>query len=200
MNPTLKFLFKALWFTVMAAIICLLIGATFGIISQGGILKWILTFANALIYISIHYSFGWNQGLRDRNEVKFNHQKENYFKGFLAGAFTFIPSAILLIGFFLSHIDNNTSSFFNIALRTWLYAFIEFIIYFINHGTKVYIALLALIAPLTLGISYILGYRELSVVRGFTAGSFNAFNKPVRNDSAKSILNEKNLRNLKKKK
>lgn len=113
----------------------------------------------------------WHNGTTNSNLVRFKHKKEDKFKGFKIGALAAIPNYLVLI--FLVTAKLGALPNFPMALYKFLnssvYSFIELIL-----GGAVTVSelsvlrfmllfLLPLIIPVIAGVSYILGYNNISV-------------------------------------
>ena len=124
-----------------------------------------------LILCGFIYPDIWHNGTNDSNLVKFKHKSEDKFKGLKIGAVAVIPSYLILIFLVIARLG--TLPDFPMVLYKFLnssvYSFIEVIL----GGTVtvsnlavwrfVLLFLLPLIIPAIAGISYILGYKNISV-------------------------------------
>lgn len=117
----------------------------------------------------------WHIGTTDSNLVRFKHKNEDKFKGFKIGAVASVPNYLLLI--FLVIAKLGVFPNFPLALYKFLnssvYSFIEVI-----SGGAIAVSELAawrfallfvlpLFIPAVSGISYILGYKNISVSEKF---------------------------------
>ncbi len=122
--------------------------------------------ACALIYNEM-----WKYGDKDRTAVKYKGQTENKLKGFWVGAIATSPAIVLLLILTIlkSSISKSVSLLLYGLVNTYLYDFIVLI----ANGDKYFgdfsilqiliIFLLLLIVPIASGISYFLGYSEISI-------------------------------------
>jgi len=198
MISTWRFSIKALGYSIMGILVSFLIIVTFGIIDESLIFGFFISSITSLLYLGMLYSLSWNQGGKDKNYVQYGHMKKNIFRGFLSSLLLTVINLLLIMGFLLTKEETSINNLLNIIMRFWLSPYLNFLIYFINNGLKVYLILFIIPAPVVLGISYILGYNDISIMqRIMYTGKFE---NPKRDDSAAGILNKKNLNNLKKKK
>ena len=117
----------------------------------------------------------WNRGTKDSNLVKFKHKNEDKLKGFKIGAVAAVPNYLFLVFLVIARLGLFLS--FPMALYKLLnssvYSFIDVIV-----GSAVAVSdmsvlrlallfLLPLIIPAVSGISYILGYKNISVGEKF---------------------------------
>lgn len=124
-----------------------------------------------LILCGFIYPDIWHNGTNDSNLVKFKHKSEDKFKGLKIGAVAVIPSYLILIFLVIARLGALPD--FPMVLYKFLnssvYSFIEVIL-----GGAVTVSnlavwrfillfLLPLIIPAIAGISYILGYKNISV-------------------------------------
>lgn len=121
--------------------------------------------------ICVIYTEIWKYGDKERTSVKYKNQKEQLGKGFLVGIIASIPAIILL--FVLTVLKSGFAKTLPLLtyamLNTYLYDFI----YLIANGAKFFgdfnllqillILLLLTIIPIACGISYILGYKGISI-------------------------------------
>ena len=124
-----------------------------------------------LILCGFIYPDIWHNGTNDSNLVKFKHKSEDKFKGLKIGAVAVIPSYLILIFLVIARLGALPD--FPMVLYKFLnssvYSFIEVIL----GGTVtvsnlavwrfIILFLLPLIIPAIAGISYILGYKNISV-------------------------------------
>lgn len=117
----------------------------------------------------------WTLGDKDKVGVKYKGQKENLNKGFIIGLIATIPAILLLLVLtvFKSGFTKLFPMFFFNVLNTYLFCFINLLT---NNaaafGDLVYwqifiIFLMLLIVPLICGVSYILGYKGISIGEKF---------------------------------
>ena len=113
----------------------------------------------------------WHRGTKDSNLVKFKHKREDKLKGFKIGVASTVPNYLFLI--FLVVAKLGLFPKFPLALykilNSSVYSFIEVII-----GSAVAVSelsawrlallfILPLIFPAIAGVSYILGYKNISL-------------------------------------
>lgn len=113
----------------------------------------------------------WQNGTNDSNLVRFKHKNEDKFKGLKIGAVAAVPNYLLLIFLVIAKLGAFPN--FPMALYKFLnssvYSFIEIIL-----GRAITVSELAvwrlallfilpLLIPVIAGISYILGYKNISV-------------------------------------
>lgn len=124
-----------------------------------------------LLFCGIIYPRIWQNGTNDSNLVRFKHKNEDKFKGFKIGAVAAVPNYLLLIFLVIAKLGAFPN--FPMALYKFLnssvYSFIEII-----SGRAITVSELAvwrlallfilpLLIPVIAGISYILGYKNISV-------------------------------------
>lgn len=117
----------------------------------------------------------WHNGTTDSNLVKFKHKNEDKFKGFKIGAVAAVPNYLFLVFLVIANLGVFPS--FPVALYKFLnssvYSFIDVIV-----GSAVAVSeiavwrlallfLLPLIIPAVSGVSYLLGYKNISVGEKF---------------------------------
>ena len=117
------------------------------------------------------YSELWHRGTKDSNLVKFKHKREDKLKGFKIGVASTVPNYLFLI--FLVVAKLGLFPKFPLALykilNSSVYSFIEVIIgsaVAVSELTVLRLALLfilPLIIPAIAGVSYILGYKNISL-------------------------------------
>ena len=124
-----------------------------------------------LILCAFIYPDIWHNGTNDSNLVKFKHKSEDKFKGLKIGAIAAIPSYLILIFLVIARLGAlpNFPMVLYKFLNSSVYSFIEVIL----GGTVtvsnlavwrfILLFLLPLIIPAIAGISYILGYKNISV-------------------------------------
>ena len=113
----------------------------------------------------------WHRGIKDSNLVKFKHKREDKLKGFKIGVASTVPNYLFLI--FLVVAKLGLFPKFPLALykilNSSVYSFIEVIIgsaVAVSELTVLRLALLfilPLIIPAIAGVSYILGYKNISL-------------------------------------
>ena len=113
----------------------------------------------------------WHRGTKDSNLVKFKHKREDKLKGFKIGVASTVPNYLFLI--FLVVAKLGLFPKFPLALykilNSSVYSFIEVIIgsaVAVSELTVLRLALLfilPLIIPAIAGVSYILGYKNISL-------------------------------------
>lgn len=135
-----------------------------------GLLITIQIFCLILLIGFIHSPM-WQIGTKDSNLVAYKHKSEDNLKGFKVGLISIVPAVILLIVLVAGR--NNYTADFSVAL----YKFINSSIYsFIDFSTKtaktfgglnfaniVLLFALQLIYPICSGVSYLLGYKNISI-------------------------------------
>ena len=113
----------------------------------------------------------WQSGSKDSNLVKYNHKTEDVLKGFKMGLVAIVPSSLLLIVLVLT--KNSISANFSMVLYKFLnssfYSFIDFgtktanVFKDLNVAQIILLFALPLIVPISSGISYLLGYKNISL-------------------------------------
>lgn len=124
-----------------------------------------------LILCGFIYPNFWHDGTNDSNLVKFKHKREDKFKGVKIGAVAAIPNYLALI--FLVIAKLGALPDFPMVLYKFLnssvYSFIEVIlggavaVSNLDLWRLLLLFLLPLIIPAIAGVSYILGYKNISV-------------------------------------
>lgn len=124
-----------------------------------------------MMLCSFVYPKLWQLGASDSNLVHFKHKKEDKLKGLKIGGITIIPAVVLLIVLFT--MKNGILSEFPVAiyklLNSSLYGFVEFAAgnakTFSELSVLNFVLMLAsqLVIPIITYISYILGYKNISV-------------------------------------
>lgn len=117
----------------------------------------------------------WMFGDKDKVGVKYKGQNESLNKGFIIGLIATIPAILLLLvlTIFKSGFTKLFPMFFYNVLNTYLFCFINLITNNADaFGDLVFwqillIFLMLLIVPLICGISYILGYKGISIGEKF---------------------------------
>ncbi len=117
------------------------------------------------------YNNVWKIGTKDNNLVKFNHINEDTLKGFKIGFLTIIPFLILLIIFYIF----KDTSFANIKISIFQFVYSCYygLINLAVGNSKnlsdlsvlnfIYLFAIQLITPIICGISYVLGYKNISI-------------------------------------
>ena len=113
----------------------------------------------------------WNRGTKDGNLVKFKHKDEDKFKGFKIGAVSTVPNYLFLLLLAIARLGLFPK--FPMALYKLLnssvYSFIEVIVGSavavseLSAWRLVLLFILPLIIPIIAGVSYILGYKNISL-------------------------------------
>lgn len=124
-----------------------------------------------LLFCGFIYPEFWHNGTTDSNLVKFKHKNEDKLKGFKIGAVAAVPNYLFLVFLVIAKLGVFPS--FPVALYKFLnssvYSFIEVIL-----GTAVTVSelsawrlallfVLPLLIPVVSGVSYILGYKNISI-------------------------------------
>lgn len=123
------------------------------------------------IAICVIYTEMWKFGDKERTAVKYKNQKEQLGKGFIVGAFASIPAVVLLV--VLTILKSSYAKTFPLLIYGMLNTYLYDLIYLIANGTEFFgqfnfvqillILLLLTIIPIACGISYILGYKGVSI-------------------------------------
>lgn len=124
-----------------------------------------------MLLCSFVYPKLWHLGTSDSNLVHFKHKKEDKLKGLKVGVVTVIPAVLLLLILFI--FKNGFSAEFPIAiyklLNSSLYGFVELAsgsaVTFGKLSVLNFVLMLSsqLVIPIITYISYILGYKNISV-------------------------------------
>ncbi|MEE1239058.1 MAG: hypothetical protein UHO61_03945 [Acutalibacteraceae bacterium] len=124
-----------------------------------------------LILMGFIYSDLWKNGTGDSNLVKFEHKKEDKLKGVKIGALATIPNYLFLIYLVIAKLG--LSPDFSLVLYKFLnssvYSFVELIfgkaitVSQLAVWQFVLLFLLPLLIPAIAGVSYILGYKNISI-------------------------------------
>ena len=132
------------------------------------IISQIFTFC---ITCGLIYPELWNRGTKDGNLVKFKHKDEDKFKGFKIGAVSTVPNYLFLLLLAIARLGLFPK--FPMALYKLLnssvYSFIEVIVGSavavseLSAWRLVLLFILPLIIPIIAGVSYILGYKNISL-------------------------------------
>lgn len=117
----------------------------------------------------------WHIGTKDSNLVKFNHKSEDKFKGFKIGAVATVPNYLFLVFLALARVGlfPKFPMALYMLLNSSVYSFIQVIV-----GSAVAVSelsvwrlallfILPLIIPAIAGVSYILGYKNISLSEKF---------------------------------
>ena len=139
---------------------------------KGNLITYAVTqFLCLMLLCSFVYPRLWDLGVADSNMVNYNHKSEDKLRGFKIGAFTIVP-AVLLLAFMLIT-KNNICATVPLAiykfLNSSLYGFLEFASGTTATFAKVSVArgllmfLPQILVPLIAGVSYILGYKNISI-------------------------------------
>ena len=113
----------------------------------------------------------WHNGTTDSNLVKFKHKNEDKLKGFKIGAVAAVPNYLFLVFLVIAKLGVFPS--FPVALYKFLnssvYSFIQVIIGSVITVSELsawrlaLLFILPLLIPVVSGISYILGYNNISI-------------------------------------
>lgn len=113
----------------------------------------------------------WHSGTNDSNLVKFKHKNEDKLIGFKTGAIATIPNYLLLIYLIIAKFAALPSFSLTIYkfLNSSVYSFIEIIlggafsVSELSLWRFILLFLLPLVIPAIAGVSYILGYKNISI-------------------------------------
>lgn len=123
------------------------------------------------LFCGLIYPAIWHNGTTDSNLVKFKHKKEDKLKGFKFGAVAAVPNYLFLLFLVIAKLGlfpNFPMALYKL-LNSSVYSFIQVII-----GSAVAVSqlsawrlallfILPLLIPVVSGISYILGYKNISI-------------------------------------
>jgi len=174
-NSMFQFAFKIFFVHIVNIIVMLVVGMLLQSIVGLGLeigstaTSAIITTICMILYLTMTYLEGWRRGERDHNLVLFKHMEYNKFRGLIAGALSQIPGVICAVaiiipsvGFSVERLGRYFYMNFNYMFITLdgavtagtVSAFVYHLCYFIP----------AIIAPLIVGISYNLGYKQFRVL------------------------------------
>lgn len=174
-NTMFQFAFKIFFIHIVNIIVMLVIGmllqslGDLGINVSPALTSGIITVICMALYLAMTYLEGWRRGERDHNLVLFKHMEYNKFRGLIAGALSQIPGIVCAI------IIIFPSASFSVE-RLGRYFYMNFNYMFIcldglsaSGGVSGLVYHLcyflpALIAPIVVGASYVLGYNQIRVL------------------------------------
>lgn len=124
-----------------------------------------------ILLITFIYTTVWPKGTRDNNLVNTGHKKEDVFKGFKYGLVSIIPYSVFWL--LVIVLKNGALKEMNLSIvnltSAQFYSFVQLIMNKakvlgdIDYVQLVGIWVLQLIIPLISGISYYLGYKDISI-------------------------------------
>ena len=127
------------------------------------------------ILITFLYNTTWTLGIKDNNMVRIGHKTEDKLKGFKAGLISIIPYCIFIICLII--LKNGALAKFPPAVlklaTTPFYSFSELIIGRVSTLRDISVIrligliLLQLLIPIISGVSYYLGYKDISLGERF---------------------------------
>lgn len=142
-------------------------------ISKGGKIFYltITQIFNLCILVGFIYPFLWQQGTADSNLVKFKHKNQDSFKGVKIGAVAAIPNYLFLIFLVIARLGvlPNFQLVLYKFLNSSVYSFIEVIcgkalsVSGLSVWQFILLFLLPLLIPVITGVSYVLGYKNISM-------------------------------------
>lgn len=127
----------------------------------------VVAFFCTMILVAFLYPKFWQMGTKDSNLVHFKHKPEDKLKGLKCGLIAIIPSCLLLLVFYF--ILRDMPIVIYKFLNSGTYAFIELIVgksvsfAKLNVFKVVLLFLLNLLIPLITYVSYLLGYKNISI-------------------------------------
>jgi hypothetical protein len=151
------------------------------------------------IYLMAMYIFSWNKGNKDMVKVRFKHTDKTHIFGLMSGLFATIPSILFMVVFYLTlNSTNRTDQILNFIARFWFAPFL-YIIMQVQKTPLVYaLPVIITVLPMIVWVGYTIGMKDIRLRRKAIYKNDFKFEYPEKDNSAYGILNEKNLKNLKK--
>lgn len=128
-----------------------------------------------IMMIAILHSEMWKFGDKDKTAVKYKGQKELMHKGFIVGGIASIPAVVLLFVFTI--LKSGFAKTFPLLVYGLLNTYLFDFIYIVANGATAFgdfvwwqiliIFLMFTMVPIICGISYILGYKSISIGEKF---------------------------------
>jgi hypothetical protein len=130
------------------------------LIKFNGILV-VLLFVNIIILGMLIYTKSWDEGFRDPNRVKYGRIDKFLYKGFVAGLLADIPFILVYILLIICSLTKWNEEIMLLVMYGFNMQFFSIIIN-LQH-VPVALAVILLPLPLISGVSYILGYYQITI-------------------------------------
>ena len=172
-NTMFQFAFKIFFIHIVNIIVMVIAAVILNSIANLGLeisaaaTSGIVTVICMALYVSMAYVEGWRRGERDRNLVLYKHMEYNRFRGLIAGALSQIPGLVCAVVAFFPEKGASAERLARYFYMNFNYmftsldaagsavsGFVYHICYFIP----------AILAPIIVGISYHLGYKQIRVL------------------------------------
>lgn len=153
--------------SVIGVVLSSFLAMTIGLMLDNVPVLILVTVFNLALYCGLIYSTSWGQGNKDRNYVHYGRLKEDYFRGAKAGLLAMVPyvlTSVILILVKASVVSD--ISFIYRVLNIHLITLINLVLPAGEDMTWwgiLVVNLYHLIIPITAGLAYYLGYKDIAV-------------------------------------
>ena len=134
-----------------------------GILIKYEVASIIALILNIFIYSMLIYNKSWEEGFRDPNRVKYGRMEKLILKGFVAGLLADIPYVLIYIAYLVSIIIKWHSEIMWLIMNALNLQFFTLLVALKPFPAAILIIFLPL--PIVSGVSYILGYKQISISR-----------------------------------
>lgn len=174
-NTMFQFAFKIFFIHIINIIVMLVIGlilqstADLGLEISSETTSLIITLICMVLYLVMAYIEAWRRGERDHNLVLFNHMEYNKFRGLIAGVLSQIPGIACAIAIIVPSVDFSIERLGRFFYMNFNYMFVALDSSAASGSVSAFIYHLcyflpALVAPVLVGVAYVLGYKQIRVL------------------------------------